>query len=528
MQKRKIAQAIAAAQANAEAAAFGNLIAQFKSVDGETTGPPLNLPADTTPEQLQLLINELLGNSEDPLPYAFYVEDAEITKNIHADVIQGQKRSTEDAITIVYQPQAVFRVRAVTRCSSTLSGHTEAVLSCAFSPDGSQLATGSARYAHDSRSSHYTGDTTVRVWDLNTETPEHTLTGHKNWVLYIAWSPDGQTLASGSMDNTVRLWDPKTGKPLGDALKGHTKWITCLAWEPFHLNPKSNRLASSSKDHTVRIWDTSLRRIIMVISQHTAAVTCIKWGGEEGMWVVFEAWFSLSLSFLLVVCMLVAYYLDYATRARVLSSKLSKVMVTGIIHIGQVNTLALSTDFVLRTGPFDHTGKLYKTEEEGQAIALERYKAAKGNKPERLVSGSDDFTMFFWEPETSKKYITRLIGISSSLGHQKLVNHVSFSPDGRLVASASFDNSVKLWDGNTGKFIVSLRGHVAPVYQVCWSSDSRLLISSSKDTTLKIWDLKTKKIKLDLPGHIDEVFCVDWSPGGDKVASGGKDRQLKV
>lgn len=60
--------------------------------------------------------------SEDPLPYAFYVEDAEIIKNIHADVIQGQKRSTEDAITIIYQPQAVFRVRAVTRCSSTLSG----------------------------------------------------------------------------------------------------------------------------------------------------------------------------------------------------------------------------------------------------------------------------------------------------------------------------------------------------------------------------------------------------------------------
>jgi ribosome assembly protein 4 len=54
-------------------------------------------------------------------------------------------------------------------------------------------------------------------------------------VLYIAWSPDGKTLASGSMDNTVRLWDPKTGKAIGDALRGHTKWITCLTWEPYHL-----------------------------------------------------------------------------------------------------------------------------------------------------------------------------------------------------------------------------------------------------------------------------------------------------
>jgi WD40 repeat protein len=59
--------------------------------------------------------------------------------------------------------------------------------------------------------------------------------GHKGWVLYIAWAPDGKTLASGSMDNTVRLWDPKTGKALGDGLKGHTKWITCLSWEPYHL-----------------------------------------------------------------------------------------------------------------------------------------------------------------------------------------------------------------------------------------------------------------------------------------------------
>ena len=170
-------------------------------------------------------------------------------------------------MTIVYQPQAIFRVRAVSRCTSTLAGHTEAILSCSFSPDGSALATGS-------------GDCTVRVWDLNTETPRHTLKGHAGWVLNIAWSPDGTTLASGSMDNTVRLWDPKTGKQIGDGLKGHRKWITSLAWEPYHLNSKANRLASSSKDHTVRVWDTSLRRMEFSIAQHTAAVTCIKWGGE--------------------------------------------------------------------------------------------------------------------------------------------------------------------------------------------------------------------------------------------------------
>lgn len=208
-----------------------------------------------------------------------------------------------------------------------------------------------------------------------------------------------------------------------------------------------------------------------------------------------------------------------------------------------MNTLALSTDFVLRTGPFDHTGKRYATEEEGKkqvrqgkrdlivcvcmcfiakAAALARYKAAKGNGHERLVSGSDDFTMFFWEPETSKKPLTRMTG------HQKLVNHVCFSPDGRYFASASFDNSVKLWDGLTGKFIGNLRGHVGAVYQVCWSSDSRMLASCSKDTTLKIWDIKKMKIKMDLPGHLDEVYAIDWSPGGDKMGSGSKDKTLRI
>ncbi|TPX71755.1 hypothetical protein SpCBS45565_g00812 [Spizellomyces sp. 'palustris'] len=473
---------------DAPAAPVGaTVVAQFKSPEGEVCGPPLNLPADVNPEQLALLLNNLLQN-EDPLPYSFLVDDTEITQNLHVDVIQGLKRSTEDLVTILYRPQAVFRVRSVTRCSSSLTGHTEAILFVCFSPDGTQLATGS-------------GDTTVRIWDLATETPQFTLEGHKNWVQIVAWSPDCQILASGSMDSTIRLWNPKTGKPIGDALRSHSQVITSISWEPMHLNEDCNRFASASRDGTVRIWDATLRKVLLTLSGHTGPVMCVKWGGDG-----------------------LIYSASRDKTIKVWESTQGKLVRSLEGHAHWVNHLALSTDFILRTGPYDHTGTTFPDRSTAHAAATKRYNAAtsNGTRKERLASCSDDFTIFLWEPSTGKKPITRMTG------HQQPVTHLSFSPDGRTLASASFDKSIKLWDAEKGIFISTLRGHVGAVFQVCWSSDSRQVLSGSRDSTLKTWDLKTKKLKIELPGHADEVYSVDWSPAGDKVASGGKDKVLKM
>ncbi|GAW26301.1 putative WD repeat-containing protein [Rosellinia necatrix] len=138
-------------------------------------------------------------------------------------------------------------------------------------------------------------------------------------------------------------------------------------------------------------------------------------------------------------------------------------------HAHWVNHIALSTDSVLGTAFYDHTKVIPSSieEQKAKAKALFEKAATHGGKiVERLVSASDDCTVYIWDPEShGSKPINRL------MGHSKQVLAVRFSPDGRLIATASFDNSIKVFDKD-GKFLATLRGHVAPVFQIAFSADS--------------------------------------------------------
>jgi ribosome assembly protein 4 len=222
-----------------------SIIVNFANQDGERAGPPVDLPIDSNVKQLDLLINNLLGN-EEQLPYTFYVNDVEVGGSIKETLESLQstsKMSFEDTLHISYQPLSLFRVRPVTRCVETMPGHTDAVLHVSYSPDGRKLASGG-------------GDMAVRFWNVITHMPVHTCTGHRHHVLCTAWAPSGAYFVSADRAGEIRVWNPDTGEQRGPALRGHSKWITSLSFEPFHCDPTCTRLASSSKDNSIKVWDT--------------------------------------------------------------------------------------------------------------------------------------------------------------------------------------------------------------------------------------------------------------------------------
>ncbi|RYO95556.1 hypothetical protein DL764_007653 [Monosporascus ibericus] len=480
----------------------GSIRARFVNKDGEQMTDLVEvLVADATEKNISLMLNTLLGRDrEEFIPYRFRIQvpgsDAVIA-GFPSDFLELLRKNGiadpfESMLTVTAEEQAIFKVQAVSRMSHRIPGHGQPILCTQFSPASDSLATGS-------------GDNTARIWDIATGTPKWTLKGHTGWVLGVSWSPDGDWLATCSMDRTVRIWDPTTGKPAGREFKGHSQPVLMLAWQPYHLwqSGEGARLASCSKDATVRIWVRATGRTEHVLSGHAGSVTCVRWGGTNQI-----------------------YTASHDKTVRVWDAEKGTLVHNLKLHAHWINSLALSTDFALRTGFFDHTNSVPPSFEAKRQKARERFEKAamvKGKVVERLVSASDDFTMYLWDPiNAGTKPVARL------QGHQRQVNSVRFSPDATLIASAGWDNHVKLWGAQDGKFLGTLRGHVAPVYTCEFSADSRLLVTGSKDTTLKVWNVNNFKLARDLPGHEDEVYAVDWSPDGRTVASGGKDKALRT
>jgi WD40 repeat protein len=138
-----------------------------------------------------------------------------------------------------------------------------------------------------------------------------------------------------------------------------------------------------------------------------------------------------------------------------------------------------------------------------------------------IASGSADNSIRLWDTDT---------GICQKVlaDHSNWVKSVAFSPDGQQLASASDDKTIRLWDVTTGQSLMTLTGHADEVQSVVYSPNGTQIASGSKDCTVRLWDVLTGACHHVLEGHSDSISCVAYSPRGERLASASDDTTVRL
>jgi RNA polymerase sigma factor (sigma-70 family) len=385
-------------------------------------------------------------------------------------------------------------------------GHTDGVLSMAFSPDSKTLASGS-------------DDETIKLWEVATGKVQATLKGPTAAieqarlrgqtfpVSAVVFSPDGKTLASRcAQQGLIKLWDVATGSERA-TLKGQAAYKESPVGEsPFSglFSPDSKTLALKSEDGTIKLWEVATGKEGATLDRsHNGGLMAFSPDGET----------------------LLGFSGGHLTSWEVATGKdRDQAILCG--HTGRVFSVAFSPDGkTLASGSEDGTSKLWEVATGKDRATLKGhtqavYSVAFSPDCKTLASASMDGTIKLWEVATGKE-------LATLKGHTNQVVSVAFSPDGKTLASGSWDKTIMLWDVATGKEQATLNGHTSYVYSVAFSPDGKTLASGSADKTIELWDVATGKEQATLNGHTNNVYSVAFSPDSKTLASASKDGTIK-
>ncbi|CAD8178221.1 unnamed protein product [Paramecium octaurelia] len=316
----------------------------------------------------------------------------------------------------------------------------------------------------------------------------HQLNGHNEEVYSVCFSPDGNTLASGSGDKTICLWDAKTGLQK-IKLEGHNIGVTSLLVVQMLLY----------------VYGMLKRRTKSKLEGHQSAIYSVCFSPDGTL--------------------LASGSRDNSIWLWDIQTGLQKIRLEG--HSDQVQSVSFSLDgTILVSGSADCSIRLWDVKTGDQKSKLDghsNYVCAICFSPDcaTLASCSDDNTICFWDVQTGQQQ-------SKLEGHSNWVSSIVFSHNGTTLVSGSEDKSVLLWDVKTGHQKLKLDGPNGYVYSVCISPDSTTIASGNADKSIRLWDITTEQQKTTQESHSSFVQQVCFSPDGDTIASGSGDKSIRV
>ena len=384
-----------------------------------------------------------------------------------------------------------------------LRGHLDAVFSVAFSPDGQRIVTGSI-------------DDTGKVWEAASGKELLTLKGHSAGIMSVAFSPDGQQVATGSLDGTAKVWDTASGKELF-TLRGRSAAVFVGGFneDPVnstHFSPDGHRIAAGINDGTVKVWEAAGGKELFTLRGHNGGVNSVAFS-PDGQRLVTGS--------------------DDDT-ARVWEAATGEELLTRKGHSSPVQSVAFSADGGrIATGSLDGTAKVWEAASGKERLTFKGhsrgvFSAAFSPDGQWIVTGSLDGTAKVWEAASGKELL-------AFKGHSGGILSAAFSSDGRRIITGSADRTAAVWDvanglsaDKTGGNLLTLQGHGGWIGSAAVSPDGKRIVTGSSDKTAKVWEAASGKDLLTLAGHSGWIVSLTFSPDGKRIVTGSVDKTAKV